>query len=100
MVSYDGDVIYLANYNVYTAVSLVLIEVSLPILLLLCICYRVPTVNLIYSHILIINPGSQCQILQKVVIVSITKNVCKLGVDTSPIAVNKIQPIVKNSTHF
>ena len=54
MVSYDGDVIYLANYNVecdlyivYTAVSLVLIEVSLPILLLLCICYRVPAVNLI-----------------------------------------------------
>lgn len=38
--------------------------------------------------------------LQKVVIVSITKNVCKLGVDTVPLAVNEIQPIVNNFTHF
>ena len=38
--------------------------------------------------------------LQKVVIVSITKNVCNLGVDTAPVAVNEIQPIVNNFTHF
>ena len=38
--------------------------------------------------------------LQKVVIVSITKNVCKLGVDTAHVAVNEIQPIVNNFTHF
>ena len=56
------------------------------------------TVNIIYClPYQSLKPMSN---LQKVVIVSITKNVCKLGVDTAPVAVNEIQPIVNNFTHF
>ena len=56
------------------------------------------TVNIIYC--LPYQSRKPTSNLQKVVIVSITKNVCKLGVDTAPVAVNEIQPIVNNFTHF
>lgn len=56
------------------------------------------TVNIIYC--LPYQSQEPMSNLQKVVIVSITKNVCKLGVDTAPVAVNEIQPIVNNFTHF
>lgn len=61
-------------------------------------CATLLTVNIIYC--LPYQSRKPMSNLQKVVIVSITKNVCKLGVDTAPVAVNEIQPIVNNFTYF